>query len=269
MRADPKTGTESYVQGYSPDIEFLDEAMVSKTGERVCVPASCYDDALVIDEWSPLDPTSGHQLKYYAKGIGNVQIAPVGGDARETLNLTSITQISPEALAQAREAVLALDRRAYDVAPDIWGDTPRADRPRRAHHARSPNRHGGRRIRRSSSSSARVSQACSAAACSASTSASAVPVRARTSRSAPAERHRLHQVGAPAIQRLQPLLRLPEQAAHGRRGSARGPHAGPRRTHEPAAPRSPGPGCPPGHRRSGRARPARDPAARRPLSQRA
>ncbi|HEY8092288.1 MAG TPA: hypothetical protein VID93_00845, partial [Acidimicrobiales bacterium] len=129
MRADPKVGTESYVQGYSPDIEFLDEAMVSKTGERVCVPASCYDDVVVVDEWSPLDPTSGHQLKYYAKGIGSVQVAPVGGDARETLNLTSITQISPETLAQARDAVLALDRRAYDVAPDIWADTPRATVP--------------------------------------------------------------------------------------------------------------------------------------------
>ena len=129
MRADPKVGTESYVQGYSPDIEFLDEAMVSKTGERVCLPASCYDDVVVVDEWSPLDPTSGHQLKYYAKGIGSVQVAPVGGDARETLNLTSITQISPEALAQARDAVIALDRHAYDVAPDIWADTPRATVP--------------------------------------------------------------------------------------------------------------------------------------------
>jgi hypothetical protein len=129
MRADPQVGTESYVQGYAPDIEFFDEAMVSKTGERVCVPASCYDDTLVIDEWSPLDPTSGHQLKYYAEGIGNVQIAPVGGDARETLNLTSITQVSPEILAQARGAVLELDRRAYDVAPDIWADTPRAAVP--------------------------------------------------------------------------------------------------------------------------------------------
>ena len=79
MRADPQPNTDSYLQGYAPDVEFLDEATVAKTGERVCVPASCFDDVLVIDEWSPLDAVSGHQLKYYAKGTGNVQIAPVGG----------------------------------------------------------------------------------------------------------------------------------------------------------------------------------------------
>ena len=129
MRADPRVGTEPYVQGYAPDIEFFDEAIVSNTGERVCVLAGCFDDTLAIDEWSPLDDQSGHQLKIYAKGTGNIQIAPVGGDARETLNLTSVSQLNGDALAEARDAALALDRRAYDVASDVWADTPRASLP--------------------------------------------------------------------------------------------------------------------------------------------
>ncbi|HEX6785930.1 MAG TPA: hypothetical protein VF076_01940, partial [Acidimicrobiales bacterium] len=88
-----------------------------------------YDGALVIDEWSPLDPLSGHQLKYYGKGVGNVQIAPVGGDARETLGLSSITQLAGPELADARAAAKALDRRAYSVVPEIYGSTPHATDP--------------------------------------------------------------------------------------------------------------------------------------------
>ncbi|HEV8164731.1 MAG TPA: hypothetical protein VGR74_09845, partial [Actinomycetota bacterium] len=46
MRADPQPGTEPYLQGYAPDVEFLDGATVSKLGEHVCPPASCYDGVL-------------------------------------------------------------------------------------------------------------------------------------------------------------------------------------------------------------------------------
>ena len=129
MRADPQPGTESYLQGYAPEVEFLDEAQVSKLGEHVCPPVGCYDGALVTDEWSPLDPLSGHQLKYYAKGVGNVQIAPVGGDARETLSLSSISQLTGPELAEARAAAKALDHHAYSVVPDIYGSTPRVTDP--------------------------------------------------------------------------------------------------------------------------------------------
>ena len=129
MRADPQVGTDSYVQGYAPDIEFFDEAEVSQVGQRTCVPASCYEGVLVIDEWSPLDAGSGHQLKHYASGVGNVLITPAGGDARETLALTQISQLSGEELALARDAAVALDRRAYEEAPDVYGDTPRVRGP--------------------------------------------------------------------------------------------------------------------------------------------
>jgi hypothetical protein len=129
MRADPQPGTESYVQGYAPEVEFLDEAQVAKLGDRVCPPVGCFDGVLVTDEWSPLDPASGHQQKFYAKGVGNVQIAPVGGDARETLALTSVSQLTGPELDEARNAAVALDRRAYSVVPDIYGSTPRATGP--------------------------------------------------------------------------------------------------------------------------------------------
>jgi hypothetical protein len=129
MRADPQPGTEPYLQGYAPDVEFLDEATVAKLGEHVCPPASCYDGVLVTDEWSPLDPASGHQLKYYAKGVGNVQIEPVGGDARETLSLSSVAQLSGPEMDEARAAVKALDHHAYSVVPEIYASTPRVNDP--------------------------------------------------------------------------------------------------------------------------------------------
>src|SRR5262249_53225532 len=61
MLAAPRVGTPSYLQGYSPTIDFLDEAKVVRTGQRLCVGGRCYSGVLVIDEWSPLDPESGHQ----------------------------------------------------------------------------------------------------------------------------------------------------------------------------------------------------------------
>ena len=43
--------------------------------------------------------------------------------------MTQISQLSGEELAQARDAAVALDRRAYEEAPDVYGDTPRVQGP--------------------------------------------------------------------------------------------------------------------------------------------
>ena len=163
MRADPQPGTESYLQGYAPEVEFLDEAQVSKLGEHVCPPVGCYDGTLVTDEWSPLDPLSGHQLKYYAKGVGNVQIAPVGGDARETLSLTL------DLSAHRARAGRGTRRGQGPGPPRLLGRArhlrqhPSGDRPGRAHHdvaarprtASQPKRSGGWRRRLSRSARTR------------------------------------------------------------------------------------------------------------------
>ena len=40
--------------------------------QKTCVPVGCYENVMIIDERSPLEPESGHQLKYYAPGVGTV-----------------------------------------------------------------------------------------------------------------------------------------------------------------------------------------------------
>jgi hypothetical protein len=129
MRADPEQGTSSYHQGLAPEIEFADVARVHKTGQKNCVPVGCFENVLVTDETNPVEPNDGHQLKYYAPGVGNIRAAPgQGGKEREVLVLVKVGQLGPKALAAAREEALKLDGRAYRSQKDLWRHTPRARR---------------------------------------------------------------------------------------------------------------------------------------------
>ncbi|HWT24209.1 MAG TPA: hypothetical protein VN213_11955 [Solirubrobacteraceae bacterium] len=126
MRADPRPGTPSYLQGWAPAIEFSDRAKVLRTGRRACVPTGCYRDVLVTDETNPLEPRDGHQLKFYAPGVGNIRAAPGrGGKEREVLELVEIRRLGAAALARVRRAALELEDRAYRAA-DVYKGTPRA-----------------------------------------------------------------------------------------------------------------------------------------------
>ena len=116
MLAHPRVGTPRYVQGSAPAIDFLDTAKVVATGQHVCVRGRCYDHVVVTDETSPLDPDSGHQVKYYAPGIGVIRIGAVGGSQQEFLDLVSVSHLGPAGVAGARAAALALERRAYRVS---------------------------------------------------------------------------------------------------------------------------------------------------------
>jgi len=111
----PEVG-DKFLQGFSPDINFLDCATVFQTGASVCVPLNCYEDVLVVEEWSPLDVGSGRQRKFYAGGIGVVQIAPVNDPEGERLVLENVLHLSPQALRDAGEEALKLERRAYQVS---------------------------------------------------------------------------------------------------------------------------------------------------------
>jgi hypothetical protein len=44
----------------------------------------------------------------------------------ETLGLIDLRTLSPKARAAANARTLKLDKRAYNVAADVWEDTPRA-----------------------------------------------------------------------------------------------------------------------------------------------
>jgi hypothetical protein len=123
MLADPRVGTPTYRQGWSPKIEFGDKARVFETGRRDCVPFGCFDDVLVTDETNPFEPADGHQRKYYAAGVGAIRAAPVGGKEHEVLVLTRVAHLTGSALAKARAEALALDRRAYSVSRDVYRHT--------------------------------------------------------------------------------------------------------------------------------------------------
>lgn len=129
MRASPRVGTPSYLQGRAPRIDFADRARVLKTGERDCVPLGCFEDVLVTDETNPLEPNDGHQRKYYAAGVGNIRAANgPGGKERETLVLVKVRRLSRRALAAVRRQALKLDKRAYAVRKSLYGRTPPAQR---------------------------------------------------------------------------------------------------------------------------------------------
>jgi hypothetical protein len=127
MRAAPKLGTPDYSQGLGPEVEYADRAKVRKVGERTCVPAGCYEDVLVTEEWDQADPAA-RQLKYYASGVGNVRVGWDGTDEeKEVLELTKVAQLAPAALAAANAQALQLEQRAYQRSKDLYGRTAPAE----------------------------------------------------------------------------------------------------------------------------------------------
>lgn len=125
MRAEPQVGTPAYYQGWSPPIEFMDRAKVFRMGEETCVPVDCYSDVLITDEWNP-DEKGAHQRKFYAPGVGHVRVGWAGPKEKEKeiLVLTKIEQLSPKAIEKLREQALEMEKRAYKVSKDVYGETP-------------------------------------------------------------------------------------------------------------------------------------------------
>jgi len=123
MRAEPAMGTPSYFQGWGPAVGWTDYAQVDQVGQETCVPVDCYQDVLVIAE-SSLEEVAAFQLKYYARGVGNVGVGWRGDDAtQEELELVEFAQLSPGALAEIRDKALALEARAYEISPNVYGHT--------------------------------------------------------------------------------------------------------------------------------------------------
>ena len=56
MLAKLRVERRRYLQGFAPDIEFLDTAKVLDTGRSVRVPFDLYSGVVVTDETSPLEP---------------------------------------------------------------------------------------------------------------------------------------------------------------------------------------------------------------------
>jgi hypothetical protein len=113
----PTLGTPDYAQGYAPPpINWVDRGRVHRTGVRRCVPAGCFDDIVVIEEFESGVPHA-FQDKYYAADTGVVFVGWRGfnDDSKEVLRLVSATHLSPEQLAASRASALELERSAYQT----------------------------------------------------------------------------------------------------------------------------------------------------------
>jgi hypothetical protein len=115
MLARPTVGV-SYREGLVPPIEFDDVSKVTSTGQTTCMHGRCYQHVLVVDETSPNDPASGHQIKYYSPGVGLVRVGARGGDSIELLTLVGVRHLGESAMAGVTHEVLAMDRRAFDIS---------------------------------------------------------------------------------------------------------------------------------------------------------
>lgn len=136
MMAKPQTGTPSYSQGYAPPpFNWTDRGKVDQVGQKTCVPSGCYEDVVVTAESSEEEGPDAEQLKYHAPGVGYVRVGwrGKGEKLRETLELTEIIKLSPEALAKARANALELEKRAY-----VYGRTPPAEPMSGAQRAMKP-----------------------------------------------------------------------------------------------------------------------------------
>jgi hypothetical protein len=123
MKAEPQLGTPSYSQGWGPAVNWTDRAQVAEIGQQTCIPFGCYENVMVIEEFTREEPDA-FQLKYYAPGVGNVRVDWKGLDAtRERLELIELVELSPEALAEVRAQALELEQRAYEISKEVYDQT--------------------------------------------------------------------------------------------------------------------------------------------------
>jgi hypothetical protein len=113
LKANPRVGAPAYSQGFAPAPFFWDDhARTARVGTRTCVPLDCYEDVIVVEEFEPTKP-GAFQLKYYARGVGNVRVGWRGSDAdHEVLVLHKLERLAPEQLDKARAEALELETRA-------------------------------------------------------------------------------------------------------------------------------------------------------------
>jgi hypothetical protein len=124
MKAKPKLGSPDYSQGFAPPpINWIDRARMYKQGVKTCVPAGCYT-TIVTREFEPGKPDS-YQLKYYARGVGNVRVGWMGekDQDKEELILVKIMRLNAQQMAKARNAALKLERNAYKISKGVYGRT--------------------------------------------------------------------------------------------------------------------------------------------------
>ncbi len=128
MKAKPQVGTPSYSQGWGPAVQWTDRGKVERMGVETRVPVDHYKDVLVIAETSQSEPHA-EQLKYYARGVGNVRVGwrGSGEKTKETLELVKFQRLDSKAIAEVRSKALALEKSAYKNSRNVYAHTPPAE----------------------------------------------------------------------------------------------------------------------------------------------
>jgi hypothetical protein len=129
MLANPQLGTPSYAEGWGPAVNWTDRGQVDQMGQKTCVPVACYEEVLVIAETSAGE-AGAQQLKYYARGVGNVRVGwrGAGEKTKETLELTRVEQLDAVGLAEMRASALEMERNAYERSKAVYAHTPPVER---------------------------------------------------------------------------------------------------------------------------------------------
>jgi hypothetical protein len=126
MKAEPKLGAPSYSQGYGPKVNWTDRGQTHQMGQTSKVPAGDYKDVLVIRETA--EGENGFQLKYYARGVGNIKVGWTGSDkTKEVLELVRVETLSAKDMDEVRAKTLKLEKSAYEVSKNVYAKTAPAE----------------------------------------------------------------------------------------------------------------------------------------------
>ena len=132
MKAEPRLGTPSYSQGWGPAVDWTDRGIAHQMGLEISGPAGDFKDVLVIRETARSE-VDAQQLKYYARGVGNIRVgwAGHGEKTKETLELTKVEQLSPKDMAEIRAKALELEASGYQRSKTVYALTKPAtqDKP--------------------------------------------------------------------------------------------------------------------------------------------
>jgi len=126
MKAAPSTADADYAQGWGPEVGWNDRAAVDATAERTCTPVDCYENVLVMREYSRDEPGAS-QLKFYAEGVGTVRVGWRGPneEEQEEMVLVSVEHLNDAQMDELRRTVIEQDRRAYRHVPETYEATAR------------------------------------------------------------------------------------------------------------------------------------------------
>jgi hypothetical protein len=128
MWAEPKLDELVVYQGWGPAVAWSDYGKVDQVGQETCVPVNCYKDVLVMAE-SSLGEIGAYQLKYYARGVGEVRVGWKGEDeTKEELELVELLRLDPQQMAGVRAEALEVEKHAYEVS-DLYKQTSPVEYP--------------------------------------------------------------------------------------------------------------------------------------------